>query len=224
VKDIRMILAVVACVMLVVIVNAEGSVSDVGPVNTDGIVSITDPDQLVGTGNSRYVKMTFGDNLEERIDGVDSVVDKGDGEYYIFFGVVVSGGVDFGGYVETDNILSNSGTPGYEAFCDGRVDLGVLPVGSSPNYALGVYDPDGGQFAQFVSSILGFDLNVSLWFMGDIEYDGVIGGITSLVIPESGDVAFSHTVLVPEPTTIAMLFIGAMAGYLRRRRRRPRLC
>jgi hypothetical protein len=203
------ILVVAVVVMLVVTVNVEGS------------VIIDDPGQLMGANNHviRYVSMAIGDNLDERIGGVDYVVDKGDGEYYIFFGKNVTGGVEFGGYVETDNALSSSGVSGYEGFCDGLVYISIFPEGSSPDYALAIYDDNGGQFALADGGTLSFDANVEAWFMGDIEYDGVVGGLTNLDFSGTGDVVFEHTVLLPEPTTMTLLALGGVTIFMRRRRK-----
>ena len=153
----------------------------VGVVSVEGATMISDPDQLVDTSYSQSVRMAYGDNLMERIDGADLVVDKGVGESYIFFAKNVSGGMEFGAYLETDNDNSDNYT-GYEGWCMGLINRNLFLDGDSPDYVLAIYDPDGGQFAELEYGALSFDINLSTWLMDDIEYDGVIGGFSNFVL------------------------------------------
>jgi len=177
----------VAVVVVVVLAGGVGVVR--------GAMVIDDPRQLIGANDNRYISMEYLDNLMERIDGNDSVVDKGDGEYYILFGKDVEGGLVFGGYVETDNGYSNNNYSGYEGWCDGHVDRNTFLEGSSPDYAMAIYDPDGGQFAlHYANGTLVFDDNLTLWEsgglfpgVGGIEYDGVLGGIVGGLVFDGTD-------------------------------------
>lgn len=216
----------------------------VGVGSVKGATIVDDPEYLVDTSDGQSIRMAYGDNLMERIDGVDSVVDKGDGEYYIFFGKEVAGGMEFGAYLETDNYESNN-TAGYEGWCFGRINRVLFLEGYSPDFVLAFYDDDGGQWAldnvwipelndgdggfAFV-----FDSNLVFWETGDyfsnifpdidigeIEYDGVIGGFSDFVFDDgNGTMIIGHTVLVPEPVTLALLAVGGIAALVRCRRRR----
>ncbi len=214
---------VVIIVALMVGVGTGVSVSE-------GALIISNPNQLVDISYSRYISMASGDNLMERIDGVDYVVNKGEGEYYILFGKNDGGGFVFGGYLETDNASSNSGYPGYEGWCNGRIDRNIFLEGSSPDYALGIYDDDGGQFALLYSGVaLVFDGNLIFWESGDafpgafpdagkIEYDGVVDGILDIEFTYLyGDIRLEHTVLIPEPVTMVLFGFGGLALVWRKR-------
>ena len=204
----------------------------------EGALIISDPDQLVDVSYSRYIYMAFGDNLMERDLTVgppaDTVVDKGDGEYYILFGKLYAGvGFVWGGYVETDNDNSDN-YPGYEGWCNGNIDRNTFLEGSSPDYALGFYDDDGGQFALLYSGVaLDFDDNLVFWESGDafpgvfsdagkIEYDGVVDGLLDIEFTYlAGNIRLEHTVLVvPEPATMFLLGFGGLSVFLRRRKKR----
>jgi len=193
---------------------------------------IDEPRDIVDISYSQNIAMALGDNLMERIGGVDSVVDKGLGEYYILFGKQESGGMTFGGYVETDNGFSNGSNPNYMGFCNGLIDRNTFLEGSSPDYALGIYDPDGGQFALLYNSgALVFDENLTFWESGMdlitgsglIEYDGVSGGIVGELVFgafTAETILFEHTVLtpVPEPATLTLICLGGLALVRKRRR------
>jgi len=194
--------------LLVVVAVVAVLIGNVGVVS--GGVSVTNPDQLMEAGatNRQYFKNDYGDNLMERIGGVDTVIDKGLGEYHTFFGKNVPGGKLLGGYVTTDN--ENTQYPGYEGWCEGYVYRSTFPEGSEPNYALTIYDDDGGQFGLFYSDgRIVFDENIVTWesgveslASGDIDYEGVLHGIVEggLVFgATTGDLKFGHTVLVPPP-------------------------
>jgi hypothetical protein len=162
---------------------------------------------------SQYIRMNSGDNLEERDftvgPPVDSVVEKGLGEYHIYFGTYVSGGLVFGGYVWTDN--SNTTYPGHEGWCNGYIDRNTFSEGSSPDFVIGFYDDDGEGFAMESGGVLTFDDNLVFWTSGDdfasvfvgagdIEYDGVVDGLLDFEFtPSSGTITLGHTVLVPGP-------------------------
>jgi hypothetical protein len=183
----------------------------VGAGTIEAALIISDPNQLIG-GNE-WISMALGDNLMERSNGVDSVFEKGNGEAYVLFGNEANGVVEWAGWFGTNNISSDS-EPGYEAWCEGYINRTILPSGSIPNYVLGFYDDDDGQFALLYSgSTLVFDANVEFFF--DIEYDGVLGGLTSLAIGSE----VKHTVIVPEPATLSLLCFGGFA-LLRKRRKR----
>ncbi len=193
---------------------------------------IDEPRDIVDISYSQNIAMTLGDNLMERIGGSDFVVDKGIGEYYILFGKEESGGVIFGGYVETDNVFSNGSNPNYMGFCNGLIDRNTFLEGSSPDYALGIYDPDGGQFALLYNSgALVFDENLTFWESGMnlisgsglIEYDSISGGIVGGLVfgaDLSEVIEFEHTVLtpVPEPATLTLICLGGLALVRKRRR------
>ena len=190
---------------------------------------IDDPDQLIGNLNRQNIAMADGDNLMERIGGSDFVVEKRDGEYHTFFCKEITGTIIFGAYVTTDNYESNN-TPGYEGWCDGRIDRNIFLEGETPDYALEIYDPDGGQFALLYSGgVLVFDDNLTFWESGMnlisgsglIEYDGISGGIVGgLVFEGTGTLLFEHTVLtpVPEPATMTVICLGGLALVRKRRR------
>ncbi len=175
---------------------------------------VSDPNQLIGVGGNETISMALPDNLMERDGGTDSVFDKGVGEAYILLGEETIGVVEWSGWFGTNNYNSDNEV-GYEAWCAGKINRSRLPAGSVPNYTLGFYDDDGGQFAFLYSNgMLVFDANIEFFF--DIEYDGVLGGLTTFAI--GSDV--KHTVIVPEPATLTLLVIGGLAVLRRRRRSR----
>jgi len=179
----------------------------------DAAMIINDPNQLVDFTYSQDISMAIGDNLMEKVGGTEFVFDKLAGEAYVLLGEETSNVVDWVGWFGTNNDSSDNGGAGSKARCKGYIDRNLLPAGTVPNYELGFYDDDGGQFALLYSSgILVFDANVE--FFPGIEYDGVIGGLTSIAIGSE----VKRTVIVPEPATLALLAIGGLA-VLRRRRR-----
>ena len=179
---------------------------------SEGALIISDPNQLIGVGGNEYISMDFGgDNLMERVDGVDSVFDKGNGEAYVLFGEKIGDVVEWAGWFGTNNISSDN-DPGYEAWCEGEINRSVLPAGGIPNFYLGFYDDDDGQFALLYSGkFLVFDANVQ--FFPKLEYAGLIDGLTSVAIGETVE----HTVIIPEPVTMALVSLGSLA-LLRRKK------
>lgn len=201
---------------------------------------VNDPVQLMPGGNSQYISMVLGDNLMERGEfGDDYVVDKGIGEYYILFvkepfyyGTMIDGRIwieagAFGGYLETDNVWSNSGILDYMGWCDGYIYRDIFLEGDTSDYALGIYDSDGGQFALDYGTHVAFDDDLITWESGmnlfpgsgGIEYESVLNGLMDYQFsPSTGDMELGHTVLtsVPEPATICILGLG---GLLLRRKR-----
>ncbi len=195
-----------------IVIGAVLLMAGIGNVNVMGDNVISDPADMIGS-NWEYILMEYEDggeftNLMEVVDGADpSVVVKGDGQYYIFFCKIVPGGIAFGGYVTTDNGLSNEEWPGYEGWCDGRIDRDVFSEGESPDYVLTVYDPDGGRFALYNpnTGAFTFDSNLAMWesgyrFMpsGDIEYGGVVGGLLDLDFTYGGwEIYIDSITLIP---------------------------
>jgi len=189
--------------LIIVLVSVSGAF---------GATVIDDPMQLVGNGSVQFVWMNFGDNLMERIDCVDYMVDKGGGQYYIFLCEFVNGdpnqGVSFGAYVSTDNDNSDN-YPGYEGWCQGLANRDKFFEGDSPDYILIIYDDDGGQFALAGPGGISFDGNIVAWesgarfapSSGDIEYGGVIGGLLDIVFEEpSIDIIWLDSIfLIPPP-------------------------
>jgi len=195
--------------------------------NVNGAVVLDNPRDLIGTGNSQFASLSLGDNLMERIDGNDYIVDKGIGEYYIFLAKALdSGGIIFGGYLSTDNPYSDSGYSGYEGYCNGGIDRNTFLTGDSIDVALCLFDPDGGRFGLLSSNgALVFDDNLTAWssgipagFGGKIEYNGVMDGLVKdFVFPANSSemLQFRHIVLtdastVPEPGAILLCCFGAV--------------
>ena len=215
-----------------------------------GAVVIDDPEQLIFDSNAvnhgHSISMFsdlpnyLADNLMERIDGVDYVVDKGEGQYYIFLMKQVAENIVFGGYLSTDNLLSNDlysqyGYSGFEGYMDGVINSDVFFEGDSIDYALCIFDPDGGQFAALRSDngTLIFDENLEVWSSGmsgvdggGIEYNGVADGlVTDFVFPAivgGENFLFEHTVLtsapVPEPGAILLCCFGTVIMLIRKNR------
>ncbi|KKL23941.1 hypothetical protein LCGC14_2420360, partial [marine sediment metagenome] len=180
----------------------------VGVVDVEALEPIDDPDQMVDTSYVQTIQMAVGDHLMERSDSNDVVVDKGDGQYYILLGKIMSGRIVFGAYIETANDFSDY-LPGYEGWCNGFRDRNTFLEDDSPNYVLAIYDPDGGQFAARDSNgVLYLDNNVLTWETGyqfipnsgTIEYNGVVDGLLDLVFNDgSGTFEIGHIVLLPPP-------------------------
>lgn len=198
-----------------------------GVVNA-GVV-IDDPLQLIDIGNAQSIAMELGDNLMERVGGMDVVVDKGEGEYYILLMKELAASTIFGGFLTTDNGGSNSGLPEYAAWMNGYIDRNTFLEGDSPSSALAIFDPDGGQFAVLTREELVLDENLVLWgsgfpsLEGRIEYNGVMDGLQDFVFPvDSPDtLLFKHTVLVnsvPEPGAMFLCCFGAIICLIRKRR------
>jgi len=216
---------------LFVLMVAVVFVVDMSANYLNAAVVLTDPDQLVAKGNTQYITMELGDNLMKRLDSVDSIVDKGVGEYYIFLMKQVAATTVFGGYLTTDNIWSNSGVSGYEGWMDGYIDRDVFLEGDGADKALAIFDPDAEQFAVLSNGKLVLDENLVLYGSGFldlnvIEYNGVIDGLLSeLVFPaDSPDtLLFEHTVLmdtpaVPEPGAILLCCFGTVIMLIRKNR------
>ena len=181
-----------------------------------GSLVISNPDQLLGTSHVQDIEMLDGDRLMERnfdvVPSVDSIVDKGSGEYYIFFWKNVPGGIVLGAYVDTDNATNNAWS-GYDAWCSGYIDRNVFTGDNdSPDDVFAIYDPDGGQFALLDPGVLRFDTNLTFWGNDAIEYGGVIGGLADINFGSivATPVCLDSVVLVPEPATIALLGFGCL--------------
>jgi hypothetical protein len=170
--------------------------------------------------NSRYMHMDYGDNLMIRDSdtGIDSVVAK-TGVWHLGLYEEVSGVLEFGAFANTDNAYSDTFS-GYEGWLNGYAYDSVFSTGESPDGALLVFDPDGGRMAlYYASGAVVFDANVTLYWADDIEFDGVLGDIDSIVFSfaPGADVRIPSMVVVPEPATMAILAFGGLA-MLRRRK------
>jgi hypothetical protein len=183
----------------------------------------------VGAGENRSMHMDYGDNLMIRDPdtGVDSVVAKV-GVWRLGLLEKVPGGYDFGAFANTDNAFSN-GFSGYEGWMTGYAYDSVFSDGESPDGALLVFDPDGGQMALADAGELLFDANTFVYTsgielagaVGGIEFDGTIDDLSSIVFAfgPGDEVRISHLVaVIPEPATMALMFAGGL--FLLRRRRR----
>lgn len=200
----------------------------IGVGSVKGALVIDDPEDLMGGTSSQGMEMPLGDSLMERVGGVDVIPNKGTGEYYFLFGKYVSGGLVFAAYVDTDNFNSNNYS-GYEVWCQGRIDRDVFGDDEGPDYVLAIYDDDGGQFAlSYSSGELVFDSNIIAWESGDnfipgsgeIEYDGVVGGFTSMSFGVIGSIPvyLDSVVLIPEAATVLLLVFGSLVALRKRRR------
>ena len=211
---IRSLLAVVV-VVLVGGVGAKGS-----PISSFG--------DLLGSGSRQAFQMPLGppvNNLMERVDGADFIVEKGEGEYHVGFFKKVGESWVLGAYLDTDNSYSDNYSVA-KGWCSGLANRDVFLEEDSPDYVVVAYDPDGGDFAELDGG-LDFDENCTLWESGYnfipgsglIEYDGVVGGLLDFAFPANdGSIAYVDSiVLVPEPATMVLLAFGGVA-FLRRRR------
>lgn len=184
----------------------------VGSVNGDTIID--KPIQLIGNGNLQDFMMTqFPVSYLMKMTGAgDFPIEKGDGQYHIFFCKYANGDpnlIDFGAYLSTDNSVSNQ-LPEYQAWCQGLANRNKFLENEGPDYVLVVYDDDGGRFALLNETTrwLEFDENIVFWESGgarfipgsgDIGYDGNIDGLLDVNFgPIVGDTFWMDSiVLVP---------------------------
>jgi len=142
---------------------------------------------------SQFIRMDYSDNLMIRdASGVASVVSKTGhydsvekkwiGEIWkIGFAKDMGGYINFGGYANNDNSLSNKNL-GYEGYCSGMFYANVFADGDSADEVMIIHDQLGDGIGDVVGGVwtLGSD-DVSYWTK-DIEFNGIQGNISQLGI------------------------------------------
>lgn len=171
------------------------------------------------SGLPQHVQMNYGDNLMIRDSyGNDSIVEKDGSVWRMGFAKDVSGGFIFGGYANNDNNNSNTFS-GYEGWCEGFLYDSVFANGEPVDRVYIVHDRSGDGIGEVISGSWKLGSDDTLYPTSKIEFNGVMGDVTKIPVPDymGSTLILPHTVVVPEPMTVGLMAVGALAVLARKR-------
>ena len=137
------------------------------------------------------------DNLMIRdSNGVDSVVSKtGTDVWRIGFAKYDGANLNFGGYVNNDNNLSNDNPNVLGGWCGGFYTNTVLPEGSFADEVVVIHDQNGDGIGDVTGGVWTLGADDVVYWTEDIEFNGVQGDINEL-----GPFNYIDTKILPQMT------------------------